>query len=1797
MADTLSLAHLRALLKVKKSFPDNVRHTCWKFLLALPNDVEVFEVLRDKGIHPRAYSLSGLFPIGDRRLLKRLVTVCSALYFWSEDLASVTWLPRFAFPFVKFWGTDVVSALETVMVLLKSYQNWLQFRDVPPNREIVFVDSLYAKFYGGVSSAASRPADWAWTIFTTVFTDQLTGSEWLQFCDHWFSSGRVAYFYVAMAAFASLVPDSCFIQALRAPYEKLSLGSLIEKTKYVLDNWAGMVGNAGLDDETASDTEESSKAGLKRPTDWSLLFSRRLELLPLSGILDMPRIVLPKMSVLNLKKDLQSIKMEQTEFLRAMKRAHFKHVDDPNDTLYDSSVADGSVSSMFRGSGDAQEQSGRAKSASACQTHTVATQAEHSKHDYYVSRACESGLQGDHEFTNRPVVPTERLSKSSREPHRSLQLSVSGRDKGSVSLQQQRQQRQGAAPAEADTSCDLNLLGDAADDLAESLRHDAGLSGPARRPSVAVGTAPQALDAGGQAPDDRLSVARSIAKEMAKELAKTSCELELRKKQVEDDYAERRAVHPAVARLTSVRHDAAGAPAGSVVAQNVVNLSEQRRQEAHERQRVLEDERRRRIGSSAQGVLLSRLQNVRCEKRARRIAAQGEQQALPHDRPPVDYRTKQIRESVVDEHTRDILRRRDSRDPAQCCGICHRRHVYDADHPCSAEPLQAAAEPPNKTRQMIRDTVVQFLTQRLAGAKGAQGTEGGDGSAASAAVAASGAETGTGTSVEEAECVDPRIVEEAVHSVLRSIEERTTSRSSGTASTPSVMRTASSGTSSSVHDRVSEPLRGSGSVAASGAAASLGLSATQVVDIRPLGGSSADKGAAQPLSGRSLAKPFQRSAARSSAGSQPRTPSRESKQSRATSQQTASAATSALVGQGASLTEESLLENVESALHSSAQPPLPPAKQRAEGAASLQDVPDDVLLQMIDNIATTMAMDSRQGPQEGQGEQGRHDGGASAVHTAPAQASTAPAGSASQSVGSSGMVAETIAQNYNLRAEARRQAARGSRVRVSGTQVTVETPAPIADVVIADNYSEDARASQGSILSGEEEESSYGAASAPGSRPDADDEEYLRRQRAIREELEREMELSAGTTASNASERSRARASSRTRPQQLESTAPEVVLGARDDSSDHARPGGYLGREHDADKTSITCAASRSLYPTNLSKASEAAIASVVGGSASRAQHHPGSLFLSAPTDISNLPRPSTTVSAAPANAGASVTTNAAAAAGATVAGARQRASAADRAGAGANDARYANLRNLVADIQAELGSPQSTEDDRLISSLQNIVARAQQREKSGSSYSSATLGASSVAVSSRDISLVDKQGALSRHMQVPVVVYDAVETPNRYVTDVHSRASITPTTSSSGSAGSGHNNTSGATLSSDKDLTLSSVANPLSSSVISQRAVPDVNTDTTLPEPSITNPRTRTDPSAGYTVSEDLIRIEEGLKKLIEKTSDHDLPSPSSTTAHTHATTDAPSQSTDSHISEARVAAAGPRVPHKEVSFRDDSCLPPASESVAHARLQSQMQVQGSVSTPGIQAMIDQLNAAMQSDLLCDSTTAPGPSVTPDTATGLSAMLNVKTTESLARPTEDYDGSDVDSLAGAAATLSKLTEAVAREIVGEPETGVPLVVQLGASQSSSSEYDYPRSVGASPQQQESVSSHADHRGPQGRPMDLHRLESQSGNDSSSPQPVTPFDEKPDSFTDEAPVSVDGARGIDLSGKTMLETADLGISSKKISDNLQSLFQEVHNGLRKLESEMGVVSSTTSDPDIYNNVGSSLNTTDTSKTR
>ncbi|CAL6076958.1 Conserved_hypothetical protein [Hexamita inflata] len=267
MLPTLTKTHLSAIMKQFKRFPDQHREICWRFLLALPcNEERVTQYVTEYHLTAREsetevyitannlqYIFSEMFPISSRTLKSRVEKVCTALFRWSPCLCQTVWLPKFVFPFIKFFGCNTASAFESCCCLLKSFESFVMFRNFLPNRELYIINCIIENFFELPNAERSKmnqisqfnynhpcmknmeqQQKYVFGMFTSFFTEQLAGDEWLKLADNIFLNQNVLFVYILMATFTANQLGLRFSLRIADKYTNLQKIDDVLRTAYAI---------------------------------------------------------------------------------------------------------------------------------------------------------------------------------------------------------------------------------------------------------------------------------------------------------------------------------------------------------------------------------------------------------------------------------------------------------------------------------------------------------------------------------------------------------------------------------------------------------------------------------------------------------------------------------------------------------------------------------------------------------------------------------------------------------------------------------------------------------------------------------------------------------------------------------------------------------------------------------------------------------------------------------------------------------------------------------------------------------------------------------------------------------------------------------------------------------------------------------------------------------------------------------------------------------------------------------------------------------------------------------------------------------------------------------------------------------------------------------------------------------------------------------------------------------------------------------------------------------------------------
>jgi len=180
---------LQKMLKFFGEFPEKYRVLVWRFLLELPENNTAYVALVNRGRHSNWNNLFEKFPIHSQRVFLRFERIIFALAHWSPLFTQVSYLPALIFPFVKLFGMDEMSSLETVMTILLSLCNeWFESYPHAPVFVLSRIESSLTEMDPMLLAHLEKhhitAQEYAWPMLRSMFSEVLSTDEWLAFWDH-----------------------------------------------------------------------------------------------------------------------------------------------------------------------------------------------------------------------------------------------------------------------------------------------------------------------------------------------------------------------------------------------------------------------------------------------------------------------------------------------------------------------------------------------------------------------------------------------------------------------------------------------------------------------------------------------------------------------------------------------------------------------------------------------------------------------------------------------------------------------------------------------------------------------------------------------------------------------------------------------------------------------------------------------------------------------------------------------------------------------------------------------------------------------------------------------------------------------------------------------------------------------------------------------------------------------------------------------------------------------------------------------------------------------------------------------------------------------------------------------------------------------------------------------------------------------------------------------------------------------------------------------------------------------------
>lgn len=140
-------------------------------------------------LHPCVAGYDTMFPLVDRKSLRNLKKIVSALAYWSNLFAHLSFLPSFVFPFLKLWPHDSISCFETVAtVLLNQCQLWFEFSPLEPYNYLGMIENILSHYdkelVGFYVQRRISVHDYAWKLLQNALSEVLTQEQWFMVWDH-----------------------------------------------------------------------------------------------------------------------------------------------------------------------------------------------------------------------------------------------------------------------------------------------------------------------------------------------------------------------------------------------------------------------------------------------------------------------------------------------------------------------------------------------------------------------------------------------------------------------------------------------------------------------------------------------------------------------------------------------------------------------------------------------------------------------------------------------------------------------------------------------------------------------------------------------------------------------------------------------------------------------------------------------------------------------------------------------------------------------------------------------------------------------------------------------------------------------------------------------------------------------------------------------------------------------------------------------------------------------------------------------------------------------------------------------------------------------------------------------------------------------------------------------------------------------------------------------------------------------------------------------------------------------------
>jgi hypothetical protein len=187
---TMPIGRLLPILKEFGEYPEKYRAVIWKTVLKLPQDQNSFSHLLKQGSHSCVENFPKKYSLVDQKALNNLSLIVSCLAHWTPLFAYIDFLPRFVFPFLKIFKSDLLLSFELVSTLLSNHcQLWFEFAPLQmPYNYLCLVENILMesdrKLFEFYKSKNITPKIYAMPLMESAFSEILDEQQWMQMWDH-----------------------------------------------------------------------------------------------------------------------------------------------------------------------------------------------------------------------------------------------------------------------------------------------------------------------------------------------------------------------------------------------------------------------------------------------------------------------------------------------------------------------------------------------------------------------------------------------------------------------------------------------------------------------------------------------------------------------------------------------------------------------------------------------------------------------------------------------------------------------------------------------------------------------------------------------------------------------------------------------------------------------------------------------------------------------------------------------------------------------------------------------------------------------------------------------------------------------------------------------------------------------------------------------------------------------------------------------------------------------------------------------------------------------------------------------------------------------------------------------------------------------------------------------------------------------------------------------------------------------------------------------------------------------------